>query len=369
MKVLHLINNLRREGAQMVIYNLVTASAAEHVRHLVCARQPDGALALALTRRGVPVFAPERYFPAVETMRSVHFIEQLVAHQGIDLIHAHMADAAFLGWRAARRSSRPLVITHHGHDLLPTCNPVCRAVFYLCLMAAARYARANVAISAHVATRLRTVLGLHPGRITVIANGVPLVAVDAAPLPCGTDLRVVAVGRLVELKGHEQLIAAARALVGRYPDARFFIVGDGPLRERLQGQIETHGLARHVILTGAVDDVSIYLRQANIYVSNSHHEGMPIATLEAMAFGLPVIASDVPGNRDVVAHERTGLLYPLHDTSALAAAITRVMSEPELAPRLTQAARHLIETHYDSNNTARAHGHLYDSVIAGAASS
>lgn len=366
MRVLHLINNLHREGAQVVVFNLATAAAGGDVRHLVCVREPGGALQAELTAHGVPVFAPERYFGARDTRRSLQFLRRIVQEQSVDLIHAHMADAAFLGWRVARACALPLVITHHGHDLLPNCGTLCRWVYWGLLAAAAHYARRNIAVAPPVAQTLRRRLGLAAQRISVLVNGVPVPPQDrylrsdrlrtSAP-------RVVAVGRLVKLKGHAQLIAAAARVVKTLPGARFYIVGDGPLRDSLQALSASLGLTEHVIFTGSVADVPAHLHAADIYVSTSHYEGMPMATLEAMAWGVPVIASDVAGNRAVVRHEETGLLYALEDVEQLAQRIESLLRYPDDALARAHRARDLVEKRYSVSAVAAAYADLYGELL------
>lgn len=366
MNVLHLINNLHREGAQVVVFNLATAPEDGDVRHRVCAREPGGALQTDLEARGVPVFAPERYYGARETRRSLAFLRRIVREQSIDVIHAHMADAAFLGWRIARELSLPLIITHHGHDLLPRCGRLCRAVYWLLLAAAARYASYNVAVSDVIAQRLRRRLRLPERRLAALANGVPVPPIEQAMRE--DRLRrnapvIVSVGRLVELKGHNQLIEAAAGLLRDCPDAQFCLVGDGPLRESLRRQAESLGVAGRVQFAGSVSDVPERLRAADVYVSTSHYEGMPMATLEAMAWGVPVIASDVPGNRAVVRHAQTGLLYPPGDAAALADRLREILHDPDAAAQRALRARRLVERDYSAAVAARRYGELYRAAL------
>lgn len=365
MRVLHLINNLRREGAQIVVFNLVASSATASVQHAVCAREPGGALHPELEKRGISVFAPEEYHGVSATRRSLRFIDRIIGNEAIDIVHAHMADAAFLGWLAARKRNLPLIITHHGHDILPTCGFICRAVYALLLAVAARYAAANVAVAPSVANSVRRRLLLRMDRVTVVANGVVIPARQdrALDAPAGKSGPCIAtVGRLVELKGQDQLISAASMLVPHYPGLRVLIVGDGPLRGRLEQLAKSLGVGTNVIFTGSVDDVPAYLSQAHIYVSTSHFEGMPIALLEAMAWQVPVIASDIPGNRGVIEHGKTGLLYPAGDARALAAALRQVIAEADLARERARRGRRWVEECRSAEATTRAYEQLYSRI-------
>jgi len=301
-----------------------------------------------------------------QTRRSLDFLAGIIRDEAIDVVHAHMADAAFLGWRLSRGHGLPLVITHHGHDLLPNCGRLCRLTYLVLLAAAAHGAGRNVAVAPPVAATLRRRLRLGKERISVIANGVPVPADGLWNRPDRLQTRapqVITVGRLVELKGHEQLLAAAAVLVKEFPEAHFTLVGDGPLRGRLQRQVETLGLGGQVTFAGSVADVPERLRAADVYVSTSYYEGMPMATLEAMAWGVPVVASNVPGNRDVVREGETGLLYTLGDVAGLAGRIRELLMQPEQARARAGRARDLVEADYSMAAVARAYAQVYAELM------
>lgn len=363
MNVLHLINNLRREGAQVVVFNLVTSAVG--ARHIVCAREPGGPLQSALEERGIPVFVPDRYLGARETLESLRFLDRVIENEAVDIVHAHMADAAFIGWLAARRHRLPLAITHHGHDILPGCGGglLCRAAYSILLALAAHHARWNVAVAPAVSKVLQRRLALPRRRIRVIANGVPIPQPANASRPRhGRGMRIVSVGRLVKLKGQEQLIDAAAELARDDPALRVFIVGDGPEREALSRRAASLGLKEHVAFTGAVDDVSAYLRDADVFVSASQREGMPLCVLEAMAWEVPVVASDIAGHRGVIRHGETGLLFSPGDVAALARAVKETGEQPALTRQRVRRARRLVEEHYSIEAAVRDYAQMYASM-------
>jgi len=368
MKVLHLINNLKREGAQTVVLNLVTCgNRQEQVEHSVCVRQPNGPLRPRLQQCSIPVFAPERYYGMISIIRMLGFIDRLIEDQGFDVIHAHLADAALLGWYVARKNSLPLLITHHGNHLLPDCGALCRRFFLSGLKIAANYAYRNVAVSASVAQQLKFELALSPEKVIIIPNGVPVPATINRGLsrsPERSAPSIVTVGRLVSLKGYDQLISAALTVVEKYDNARFVIVGEGPLEQELKQTIERSGLAGHMRLVGPTDDVPSFLRGADVYVSTSHYEGMPLSVLEAMAWCVPVIVSDVPGNNDVVEHNISGLLYRLGDSEALAEAIAGTIQSPGTAAKRALVARQMVQDKYSTDIATDSYGALYADAIA-----
>lgn len=368
MKVLHYINNLQREGAQIMVSNLVTVAGESRIDYSVCIRQPGGALAAELSGRGIDVAEPPGYFGFRLLRRSVGFLEQVCIDRQVQIIHAHMADAAFLGWVVARKLDLPLIISHHGHDILE-CNAVCRFVYFVLMIFAVRYAETNIAVSPAVAERVRRLYRLKQHSVQVIANGVLIP--DDSELERGRISRetnhfspvLISVGRLAPLKGHRQLIFAVAQLVKYFPMIRLYIVGGGEMERELKQLAETSGVGGHIIFTGSVDNVAAYLSEADIFVSNSRVEGMPVSVLEAMAWQLPVVVSSIPGNRSVVRHGETGLLYELDDIDDMIEKIVEVVENPEFATAVASQARSMVIQEYSAVATEEKHAELYQRIL------
>jgi glycosyltransferase involved in cell wall biosynthesis len=154
------------------------------------------------------------------------------------------------------------------------------------------------------------------------------------------------------------------------PRARFLVVGDAPVgneavRSRLRALALALDLEGRVLFVGYRADAIELLRCMDVYVSASLWEGLPIALLEAMACGRPVVATDVAGNRDVVVQGQTGLLVPPRDPQHLAAAILAVMRDPGLAARFAQGGRRRVEASFALRATVEATEQLYREVLAG----
>lgn len=170
-------------------------------------------------------------------------------------------------------------------------------------------------------------------------------------------------GRLHPLKGLDTLIEAWRTVAEARPDAQLWIVGEGPQRAALWQQICDAGLDGRAVLVGAFDTVDEFLAAADLFVLPSLEEGMSIALLEAMAAGLPVVVSDIPGNRTVVEPENQGLLFPPGDPAALAVAIKRLLADRQLAGRLGAAGRARVEREFALPRAVEAHWKLFDRLI------
>jgi L-malate glycosyltransferase len=181
--------------------------------------------------------------------------------------------------------------------------------------------------------------------IAVVPNGIEINrAVRAAGRRA--PRRVVMVANLRRVKGHDVLIEAAAQVLARVPDATFDIVGGGPLLDSLREMTRQRGVARAFTFFGHQDDVAGRLAEADIFTLPSRSEAMPNALLEAMAAGLPVVASAVGGIRQIVADGRTGLLVPPDDPAALASRLLELMQETALAAALGAAARVEVAARY-----------------------
>ena len=214
-------------------------------------------------------------------------------------------------------------------------------------------------------------------RVTVIPNGIDLSVIDLAatsgapdadrvrgPLRERLDLDahvpvVGFVGRLAAQKNPGLLVEAAALLRAEHPDLHTVIMGDGPLADELRAQVQQLSLTGVVHIIGHHHGAASVMSELDLLVLPSEYEGCPYAPLEAMRAGVPVVASDVVGNRDVVLHSRTGLLFPPGDARLLAAAISLVLGDDGLARRLTDAARERLAERFDVKAMARATAALY----------
>jgi glycosyltransferase involved in cell wall biosynthesis len=181
-------------------------------------------------------------------------------------------------------------------------------------------------------------------------------------LPPGARL-IAAVGRLWRQKRVRDLICAIGIVSMVHADAHLLIMGDGPLRRQLERLRDDVHLQDQVHFLGARDDVSRLLPHCEMLCLTSGYEGLPNVVMEAMAAGLPVVASDIPGNRDLVVPETTGLLFPVGDRSAIARSIHRLLEDPDLGRRWGAAGRQRIETEFTVARMVRRHANLYRELL------
>jgi glycosyltransferase involved in cell wall biosynthesis len=267
---------------------------------------------------------------------------------GIGLIHAHGYKATILGYWAHRVNATPILATCHLWFEDSQCKWTYRLLTKLEMRLYRRFRRV-VAVSQPIADTLAA-HGVWAERLTVIPNGIPAAervsetseGWEALRLRFKPDVdsRVVLnVGRLSEQKAQADLIDAASLLIREYPALQVVIVGEGHLRSTLEAQIQRLSLTGHVHLPGFTDRVSDYLALADVFVLPSLDEGLPIALLEAIAAGVPVIATGVGDIPQLLEHGATGLTIPGRNPGAIRDAVDRLFSEPALGRRLADEGK------------------------------
>jgi len=207
-------------------------------------------------------------------------------------------------------------------------------------------------------------------RLRLVRGGIdPAPIREARPIDRGIlglrpgEKMILWAGRLDPVKGLDTLLAAFSAITLK-EGVRLFLAGGGTYETRLRETIERLALTGVVHLLGPREDVPALMRSADLFVFPSRTEGLPNALLEAMSAGCPIVTTDVPGCRDLVAHERTGLLVPYCDTPALANAMQRLIGDPILARTLGRAASDEVDRQWHIRSTFDAYEALYREALS-----
>ena len=296
--------------------------------------------------------------------------------RGADVLHAHNFNghaATALVLRGLR--PKPVFVGTFGGVYRPARSSVRNEVLYLLYRAASyaslRRADGVIAVSRAAAATLRR-HGVPDSRIRVIPHGVealPDMGDGAAArgefgIPPDAPL-VVTVGRLDPMKGHACLLEAAAEVRRHFPSARFLLVGGGPLAEDLRARARALGLEGAVLFAGVRNDVPRLLRAADLFAfpSLDEREGFGIALLEAMACGLPVVASRAGGIPEIVPDGRGGLLVPPRDARALAGAIRALLGDPSRRAALGREGRRRVEDAYSIRACVAATEDFYEECV------
>ncbi|MGD9644866.1 MAG: glycosyltransferase family 4 protein [Pirellulales bacterium] len=370
-------------GAERVMANLATSLAESGVAITLLTARWERAWPAEVIHRGVRVVRLDQ--PAVRGWGTLRYMQRLARwltehRANFDLVYLSMLKHdAYAALGASRKAGFPVVLRAEGAGATGDVAWQRSGRFGRRIAARCHQASALVAPSRAIQAELLAA-GYARERIKLIPNAVPIVPpresdaraearaalAEAHPLlnvPRGAPL-VVYTGRLHAAKGLSDLIAAWRTIAERWPAARLWLVGDGPHRRALADEIEASQLDGRVVLCGAYDSVDDFLAAADCFVLPSHEEGMSLALLEAMAAGLPVVATDIAGNQQLVCSQRDGLLVPVGDPAALGAAIARVLSNADLAATLGAAARRRVVEEFALAPWTARHIALFERVLA-----
>lgn len=334
MRILHIDTERGWRGGERQVLWLSQGLSRRGHRSLLAAR--DGQpLAERARSAGASVIACAPVFE-VDPF-SAWSLRRVIEREQVQIVHAHTGHAVGLGALAAGRNAARLVVTRRV-DFPLRRNAITRWKY--------RRADAIIAISHAVALVLRAG-GIEPERISVVRDGTdvsraiaPLSAelLAALGVPHGAPL-AVQVAQLVAHKDPVNFVRAINEARRSVPNLHGLIAGDGPLRDEVEREIHTLGLAGAVRLLGYRADADALLASATVCVLSSREEGMGSVLLDALLLGKPIAATRAGGIPEVIEDGRTGLLAPVGDPVALGRAIARLVSDEELAKATGRAAR------------------------------
>ncbi|MGQ9697851.1 MAG: glycosyltransferase, partial [Armatimonadota bacterium] len=301
--------------------------------------------------------------------RVVWRLARLICRKKVSVLHTHHTGALVYGVPAALIAGLGTVVhTEHSHDVLDS-NPRLRVAERLLT----RFAWTTTCVTEEVQEYLSRRVGISPRRLVVLPNGVDTKLFVPGPADpalleelCLVGHPVVGtVGRLDPLKDHESLLRAFAAVHSAVPKARLVIVGDGPLRDHLRNMAKELGVEDAVYFTGARSDVAALLRAFDVFVLSSTHEGLPLALLEAMSAGLPVVATAVGGVPRAVEHGVSGFVCPPGDAETLSSLILHLLEHRELRAVVGRNARVRVESHFSVERMVAGYKDIYEAARGG----
>ena len=338
---------LRREGHAVTVACSVPGSLAEP---LEAARIPVCPLLGGIVKRRVSLgYARE--------------LRKLLRGERFDLVHAHVYSSAAASALATLGTGLPLVVTEHTEALWQGRGGR--------LFSRWMYRRVAhvIAVSDAIRRRLIERDDVPAAKITVVPNSVPPAREahgDALPLPAesaGEGPLVGVVARLQPEKGVAGFLKAAAHVAKELPAARFAVVGDGPLREELLALAGRLGVRDCVLFLGFRPDAQAILGLMDVVAVPSVSEGTPLVVLEAMAAGIPVVASRVGGIPDQIRPGREGILVPPGDARALGDALLDLLRDPERARRMGEAGRLRTATEFSHESMVRKVEGIYRDAL------
>ena len=315
----------------------------------------------------------------IKALGAIWRVWKLIRKERPDVLHVHTPVASMIGRVAARLAGVPLIIyTAHGfyfHDRMP------RGKRFAHIMLERIFGLLNHHLFCVSAEDARDAIRLHIARrrrVSYVPNGVDLTVFN--PAAVGPEQRaavreklgipkdaavILIMGRLVREKGYAEFFEAARRLAPKFPHAHFLVVGDtvssehDSFKSEILKAAELPALAGRVHLAGLRRDIPDLLAAADIFTLPSYREGMPVSILEAMAMGLPVVATKIRGCREEVLAGDTGFLVTPGKVRGLQFALAWLLEHPDLAREMGQRGRERVRSHFDMQRTMARQVRLY----------
>ncbi|MEM8932832.1 MAG: glycosyltransferase [Acidobacteriota bacterium] len=372
MRVAHLIHGLGLGGAQRVI-ELIVRGRSDDVDHIVVSCH-GGVFVEPIRQAGATIRLLPRRIPKLDPLWMLA-MARCFRRDGVDVVHGHLFGDTLHGYAAARRVGRtPMIMTLHntidarsglqqrGYRWLlgrPDTVPI----------ACADFVRTSfVDAMGSVAERVRAIPnGIEPASDGKTRGELSELGLDldrgAGDSPGDGTLVLATVGRMAEQKAYPMLFDALdRLRADEATDWRLVMFGDGPLRVELEALAEQRRLADRIVFAGFRDDVPRWLSAVDAIVFSSIFEGLPMALLEALAAGTPVVSTRVGGIPDVLTADDEALLVPPRDPAALADAIRR-LGDPALRQRLGDAGRRRFEAELTARRMVERYETLYRETL------
>jgi glycosyltransferase involved in cell wall biosynthesis len=360
-RILLLVTLAERGGAQTYVCALA-AGLAERFDVTVAAHGP-GPLGAAVRAAGA-TFVPLRHVRRPVSPRDVLGVVELVRlmrRLRPEIVHASSSKAGVLGRLAAGLAGVPIrVFTVHGWAFTAY-RGILGHLYRRAEQAVRPLTTATICVSEGERAAGIAAGTCDPRRSLVIHTGIDVASRPLARPDVGAA-QIVSVGRLQTPKDPLLFLRALALVRGPFSAS---LVGDGPDRAAVERELERLGLGGRVRLQGTRDDVPELLASSHVFVLSSQSEALPVSVLEAMAAGLPVVATRVGGVPELVVDGETGLLVPAGDSPGLAAALQRMVDDPALRARLGAAGRARVEKHFRLDMFLEAHLDLYRRALAG----
>ncbi len=380
-----MVGSLRMGGAEHLAVQIANARAAAGDRSHLYILDGPGPLSAKISpdvivrhfeQRVAPPSQPWRCFKSVRD--GYRSLLDTLAADGIDVLQTHLPGANFWGLLlsvAGRRTVIPTVHSNREFDYgeavsLPRAQG--RRWAYRSMLSRCA---AVVAVSENVREALLAELSMRgqcPERLVVVPNGVPVPeplsaaerAVIRARYDCAPDdFLILAAGRHCELKNYEALIDVIGLLRDRGRNVRLVLAGEGPLTTGYRERLASLGLGDRVYLPGNLDDLPQVMQAADGFVISSRWEGLSMVMLEAMACGLPVVGTRVPGVEDLIDDGVSGLLAAPDDVEDLVRAVSGLIDDPALRERCLVAGREQVVRDYSIDRVSRDLGELYQRTL------
>ncbi|HMD33899.1 MAG TPA: glycosyltransferase [Vicinamibacterales bacterium] len=367
LRVAYLIDSDGPGGAERVVADLAKSFHASEGRCVVfLPAEREGWLGRELADSGVTV-EPFRWGRAVSPAWMRSFVDAFRRHD-ITVAHSHDFYMAVYGACASRIAGIPHVITMHGGRYYAA-----RFQRRIAMRSAIALSAATIAVSRQLGDQMSRDLWVRRSGIDMVSNGVRYQPADGGAVRrelglAPGDRLAVSIGNLYPVKGHRYLVDALARLADRHPTLHVAVCGRGDLAAVLASRARALGVGGRVHLLGLRSDVSAVLAASDLFVLPSLSEGLPLALLEAMFAGCPIVATDVGEVSAALANGEAGVIVRPGDASDLASALDALLGDPDRARMLGARARGRAASEYDRSQMVQRYRSIYEQVLSGASS-
>ncbi len=370
IRVLHLISKYAKiSGPEQLVLSLATKCNAQKYKSHVALIDLGQYKEKSLIEREFTSSSHLQFIPWSKHRLwtdGISTLKQLILEKEIQIIHSHDIPSNLLTILATLNNKIIRISSRHGYLRKPFRF---RLISLLDDMLVLFFNRIIVGSEWVIRNNLRHV---PTNRLAVIPNAITLSPdqqhCDVAELReslhvTPSDLILTTIGRLSSEKGHEVLLDVMPTVLKQFPFTHLFIVGEGPLRPRLEHLVQERGLTNNVHITGHMPEIQGILELSDVYIQPSIFESLPLTVLEAMAHAKPVVCTDVGGIHEAVNNGLNGLLVPARNPSALASAIVHLLENPAVRSSMGEAAKATIEKKFSEEEYIEKHQHMYEEVF------
>lgn len=361
MKILHVIESLEVGGAEMLVVNLINEMPNDY-NQAVCCIKKIGQLSNKI-KKNVKIYCLNKN--EGNSLIVPLQIAKIIRNNKFDVVHSHNwghFPETFLGAKIG--GAKVIVHTAHGAMEHYSKNIIKKKLRMFIESIVSIFIDKIIAVSDSLRSKIINDLFISKNKVVTIYNGVNFKAIDHKHKKCKSELLLVTVGRLVQVKNYKMLIRAFAIAKKRCKyNIRLIFVGDGPERNNLEIECDSYNLNNNLIFYGFCDEVDKILSESDIFVNSSHYEGISLAIIEAMKFSLPVIATSVGGNNEIISDGFSGILIPDNDVERFSDAIICLANDKKKRSIIGRNGREKAFNKFNFEKTKRNYIILYEKFL------
>lgn len=362
MKILHIASGDLWAGSETVVYELIKGLCQYDECEITAIFLNQGKLADLVKSLGIKVFIINEKTTSFFSI--LHGVRKIIKTIRPTIIHSHRYKENILNYLASRGYRHiKLIATQHG---MPEISQNKQLLKYRLtnasnLLLLSRFFHTTVAVSQEMKSLLTKHYGFNKEKTTIIHNGI---SIPESIKPRNRErFYVGSAGRLFPVKNYPLMIDIAQRVVQKRDDIDFLLAGDGPQKILLQEQIKKKGLQDRFMLAGHVDNMADFYQGLHLFLNTSLHEGLPMSVLEAMSFGIPVIASNIGGIPEIITNGKDGYLLPEPDPNLFAEKCLKIFENDNIRKILSNNARKQIIHSFSTQAMSARYFELYNKIL------